>query len=66
MLKIVSAIVTALVIIISPPTTLTASADTWGCSSEKCLVACQKAGGKNCSKYCDDELREKQRSKVCK
>jgi hypothetical protein len=30
------------------------------------LVACQKAGGKNCSKYCDDELREKQRSKVCK
>jgi hypothetical protein len=66
MLKIVSAIAVAFVIVLSPATLLPASADTWGCSSEKCLVACQKAGGKNCSYYCDNALKEKQRSKVCK
>lgn len=43
-----------------------ASADSWGCSSEKCLQACGKAGGKNCSYYCDKALRDKQTSKVCK
>jgi len=43
-----------------------ASADTWGCSYEKCLVVCGKAGGKNCSYYCDNTLKDKQRSKICK
>jgi hypothetical protein len=43
-----------------------ASADTWGCSYEKCLQACAKASGKYCSTYCDKELKEKQRSKICK
>jgi hypothetical protein len=28
-----------------------ASADSWGCSSEKCLQSCAKASGKNCSYY---------------
>jgi hypothetical protein len=44
----------------------TASADTWGCSYEKCLQACGKAGGKYCSTYCDKQLKDKQASKICK
>jgi hypothetical protein len=43
-----------------------ASADSWGCSYEKCLVACGKAGGKYCTSYCDKELKDKQLSKICK
>jgi hypothetical protein len=43
-----------------------ASADTWGCSYEKCLQACGKAGGKYCATYCDKQLKEKQASKICK
>jgi hypothetical protein len=55
-----------LFIVLNPAAIPTASADTWGCSSEKCLVACTKAGGKNCSNYCDKALRDKQVSRVCK
>jgi hypothetical protein len=44
----------------------TASADTWGCSYEKCLQACGKAGGRYCSAYCDQQMKDKQRSGVCK
>jgi hypothetical protein len=54
------------VIACSPAGSSTARADTWGCSYEKCLVVCGKAGGKFCSNYCSKELAEKQRSKVCK
>jgi len=43
-----------------------ASADTWGCSYEKCLQVCAKAGGKNCSGYCSKELKDKQLAKTCK
>jgi hypothetical protein len=43
-----------------------ASADTWGCSYDKCLAACAKTGGKYCSAYCDKQLKDKQASKVCK
>jgi len=43
-----------------------ASADTWGCSYEKCLVVCGKAGGRYCTDYCSKQLRDKQTSKVCK
>lgn len=41
-------------------------ADTWGCSYEKCLQVCGKAGGRNCSAYCSKELKDKQQTKVCK
>jgi hypothetical protein len=30
------------------------------------LVACQRAGSKYCSAYCDKALRDKKVSKVCK
>jgi hypothetical protein len=43
-----------------------ASADTWGCSYEKCLQACAKASGRYCSAYCSKELKEKQLAKTCK
>jgi hypothetical protein len=43
-----------------------AFADNWGCSYEKCLVSCAKAGGSRCTAYCDKTLRDKQLSKVCK
>jgi hypothetical protein len=43
-----------------------ASADTWGCSYDKCLAACAKAGGHYCSSYCDKQLKDKQTSKICK
>jgi hypothetical protein len=42
-----------------------ASADTWGCSYEKCLQVCAKAGGKYCSNYCSKELKDKQIAKKC-
>jgi hypothetical protein len=40
-------------------------ADTWGCSYDKCLASCAKAGGQRCSLYCTKKLQEKQASKVC-
>jgi hypothetical protein len=43
-----------------------ASADSWGCSYDKCLVVCQKVGGHYCSAYCTKQLKEKQLSKICK
>jgi hypothetical protein len=42
-----------------------ASADSWGCSYDKCIQACTKASGKLCSKYCDDQLRDKKLAKKC-
>lgn len=42
-----------------------ARADAWGCSYEKCLAACTKAGGQRCSLYCTKKLQEKQATKVC-
>ena len=67
MLKLLYGTIAALLILLSPAATSSvALADNWGCSGEKCLVSCQKAGGKNCSLYCDKELRDKQVSKVCK
>jgi hypothetical protein len=66
MFRILFAATATLFIVLNPAAIPAASADTWGCSSEKCLVACTKAGGKNCSNYCDKALRDKQVSKVCK
>jgi hypothetical protein len=67
MLKLLHGTIAALVILLSPVLAPTvALADNWGCSAEKCLVSCQKAGGKNCSLYCDKALRDKKVSKVCK
>ena len=67
MLKHLYGTIAALLILLSPAATSSvALADNWGCSGEKCLVSCQKAGGKNCSLYCDKALRDKQVSKVCK
>jgi hypothetical protein len=43
-----------------------ASADTWGCSYEKCLEVCGKTGGKYCSAYCGKQLKDKQLAKTCK
>ena len=43
-----------------------ASADTWGCSYEKCLQVCSKVGGHNCSDYCGKQLKDKQLAKTCK
>lgn len=61
-----AALAIATVIVFSPGGVSTAMADTWGCSYEKCLVVCNKAGGKYCSKYCTTQLQEKRLSKVCK
>lgn len=67
MLKLLHGTIAALVILLSPAfAPSVAWADNWGCSGEKCLVSCQKAGGKNCSNYCDKALRDKKISKVCK
>jgi len=66
MLRISAAISVALVITFSPVGISNASADTWGCSYEKCLVACTKASGRYCSAYCSKELKEKQLAKICK
>jgi hypothetical protein len=65
MLRISTAIAFA-TLIASGLTNSSASADSWGCSSEKCLQACVKASGKNCSGYCDKALRDKLTSKICK
>jgi hypothetical protein len=67
-MKVLFGIAAAATIFLSPlamPSTAAAK-DSWGCSHEKCLVACQKAGGQRCSTYCDKALRDKQVSKVCK
>ncbi len=61
-----STVLIALVVACGAAGIPTASADTWGCSYEKCLTVCGKAGGKYCSTYCSKELKEKQQSKVCK
>ena len=67
MLKLLHGTIAALIIFVIPAATSSVTlADSWGCSGEKCLVVCQKAGGKNCSNYCDKALRDKQVSKVCK
>jgi hypothetical protein len=68
MLKILYGTIAALILLVLSPAAISsvAMADTWGCSAEKCLVVCQKAGGKNCSLYCDKALRDKKVSKVCK
>lgn len=59
--------IVAFVIACSPAGSSTAGATAaWGCSYDKCLAVCGKAGGKNCSAYCNRELTEKQKSKVCK
>ena len=66
MLKTFHGTLAAMVILLSPAViSPAASADAWGCSAEKCLVVCEKAGGKHCSGYCDKRLREKKVSKVC-
>jgi hypothetical protein len=56
----------ALIATISVGTNSAASADSWGCSYEKCLVACAKAGGKYCTAYCSQQLKDKQLAKICK
>jgi hypothetical protein len=66
MLRISAAITIASFVAFSPASMSTASADTWGCSYEKCLQACAKAGGKYCSAYCSKELKDKQQAKTCK
>ena len=68
MLKILSGIIVAAILFFSfgAAPSVAVAADSWGCSHEKCLVACQKAGGQRCSAYCDKALRDKQVSKVCK
>jgi len=67
MRRILHGTIAALVISVSAAATSSAAqADSWGCSGEKCLAVCYKAGGKHCSYYCDKRLREKQVSKVCK
>jgi hypothetical protein len=65
--KISSGIAAAIVLFLGVAAAPSAAvADTWGCSYEKCLVVCQKAGGQHCSAYCTKALRDKQTSKVCK
>ena len=44
----------------------TSSADSWGCSYEKCIPACTTAGGKFCSKYCSETLAKKRAAGTCK
>jgi len=58
--------IVAFAVACSPAGSPAAAADAWGCSYEKCLTVCDKAGGKNCSGYCSKQLAEKQKSKVCK
>jgi hypothetical protein len=43
-----------------------AFADSWGCSYEKCIPACTKAGGKFCGKYCGETLAKKRAAGTCK
>jgi hypothetical protein len=42
-----------------------AAADSWGCSFDKCLQVCTKVGGKMCSNYCNQQLKDKQLAKKC-
>jgi hypothetical protein len=42
------------------------SADSWGCSYEKCLPACAKAGGTRCGAYCSKTLNDKRVAGTCK
>ena len=57
-----SALAAVLSVSISAP----ASADSFGCSYEKCLVACGKTGGKYCSYWCNQQITDKKRANVCK
>jgi hypothetical protein len=67
MKRILSGFAVAIVVLLSQTTASSvARADTWGCSAEKCLVVCQKAGGQRCSAYCDKELRDKKVAGICK
>jgi hypothetical protein len=66
MLKLFSGFIIAIVFVLSQAAIPSEAADSWGCSSEKCLVSCQKAGGQRCSAYCDKALRDKQVAGVCK
>lgn len=67
MRKISSGIAAAIILFFSLAAMPSAAlADTWGCSYEKCLTVCQKAGGQHCTAYCSKALKDKQTSKVCK
>jgi hypothetical protein len=66
MRKLACSLAVAIAVMVSPAAMPAASAQNWGCSTEKCLASCQKAGGKNCSFYCDQKIREKQQAKACK
>jgi len=44
----------------------TASADNFGCSEEKCMANCTKAGGKFCGKYCSKAMNDKRAAGTCK
>ena len=66
MQKISLEITAAIILLFSVAAPSAAIADTWGCSYEKCLTVCQKAGGQRCTAYCSKSLRDKQTSKVCK
>jgi hypothetical protein len=65
MLRISMAIVFGTLVASSPVGISIASADTWGCSYEKCLPACAKAGGRSCGAYCSKALRDKRVQKIC-
>jgi hypothetical protein len=56
----------ALAAALSVSVSLPASADSFGCSYDKCLVACGNSGGKYCSYWCNQQIGDKQRSHVCK
>jgi len=43
-----------------------ARADVWGCDYNKCVAACTKISGKNCTIYCERRLQDKRRDKICK
>jgi hypothetical protein len=64
--RILPGIAAAFILFASFAATPSAAADAWGCSYEKCLTVCQKAGGQHCTAYCTKALRDKQTSKVCK
>jgi hypothetical protein len=66
MLRILAAITLLTLIGTSVIGVSAASADSWGCSYEKCIQSCTKAGGHYCSNYCDKALKDKQTSKICK
>src|SRR5258708_37838526 len=64
MLRISAAIAMLTMIGTSAVAVSTASADTWGCSYEKCLQACAKAGRRYCTAYSPQQMKYKQSSAV--